>query len=268
MARRRTKTASSSSKTKKTTTTARSRSKSQTTGSRTSSGQKRKSASKTTGSRKSAAGGRTAKTKNTSARKSSTSRGTSARRSPTKRTSTSRGATRSPRRTVELGSLQDVLLEQLKDLYSAEKQLVAALPKVARAAGRRDLREALEHHLDETRGHVERLDRIFGQLGERSTAEHCEGMEGLLREGEHVIEARGVAVAKDAALIAAAQRVEHYEIAAYGTARTLAAELGLDEAEDLLNQTLDEESNADKLLTSIATGGVFGTGINEEVPTR
>jgi len=157
-----------------------------------------------------------------------------------------------------------VLLDQIKDLYSAEQQLVKALPKVAQAADKPELRQAFQHHLDETRGHVRRLEQVFGALGRSASAEHCKGMEGLLEEGEEVVKARGDAAAKDAALIAAAQRVEHYEIAAYGTARTLADELGYDDAKDLLNETLDEESNADKLLTKIATGGVFGTGVNEE----
>jgi len=168
------------------------------------------------------------------------------------------------RKTLELGSLRDVFDEELGDLYSAEQQLVAALPKVAGAATKPQLREALEHHLEETRGHVRRLEQIFDQLGMGRPDEHCDGMEGLIEEGDEIVKARGDAAAKDAALIGAAQRVEHYEIAAYGTARTLAGELGLDEARSLLNETLDEESNADSLLTRIATGGMFGTGVNEQ----
>jgi ferritin-like metal-binding protein YciE len=168
---------------------------------------------------------------------------------------------------IELRSLNDVLMEQIEDLYSAEKQLVEALPKVARAASNGELREGLEHHLEETKGHVRRLEQIFGTVGISSPSEHCEGMEGLIREGEEIVSASGDPAAKDAALIAAAQRVEHYEIAAYGTARTLADELGLDEAKQLLNETLDEESNADELLTRLATGGVLGSGINREAAT-
>jgi len=165
---------------------------------------------------------------------------------------------------VKLNSLNDVFVEQLGDLYSAEQQLVEALPKVAGAARSGELRQALDQHLEQTRGHVLRLERIFGEVGVESPSEHCKGMEGLLQEGEAIISAEGDPAAKDAALIAASQRVEHYEIAAYGTARTLADELGLEEAKDLLNKTLDEESEADELLTKIATGGMMRTGVNEE----
>jgi ferritin-like metal-binding protein YciE len=157
-----------------------------------------------------------------------------------------------------------VLKDQLADLYSAEKQLVDALPKVARAATHPRLREALEQHLEQTRGHARRLEEIFRGRGMSPPAEHCEGMEGLLKEGEEVVSASGDPAAKDAALIAAAQRVEHYEIAGYGTARTLADDLGLDEAKDLLQETLDEEARADELLTQIATGGMTRTGVNEQ----
>jgi ferritin-like metal-binding protein YciE len=163
---------------------------------------------------------------------------------------------------MPLGSLQDVLQEQIEDLYSAENQLVEALPKVAAAAQSEDLKKALTNHLAETRGHVQRLDEILGQMGV-SPSTHCKGMEGLLAEGDEIIGESGDPLAKDAALIAAAQRVEHYEIAGYGTARTLADELGLDTAVDLLDQTLDEEANADKLLTKIATGGMFRAGVNQ-----
>src|SRR5581483_11332485 len=153
---------------------------------------------------------------------------------------------------MKLDSLEDVFVHQLNDLYSAEDQLVEALPKMAEAASNGELRKALEHHLQETKDHRDRV-------------EECKAMKGLIEEGEEVIQTSGAdSAAKDAALIAAAQRVEHYEIAAYGTARTLAGELGHDEAKDLLDQTLDEESNADKLLTKIATGGLMKAGINEK----
>ena len=165
---------------------------------------------------------------------------------------------------MNLNSLQDVFKEQIEDLYSAETQLVEALPKVAAAANSDELKTALQQHLEETRGHVQRLQQIFGDAGITSPSEHCKGMEGLLEEGNEIAGAQGNSAAKDAALIAAAQRVEHYEIAAYGTARTLADALGFDDAKDLLDQTLDEESDADKLLTKIATGGVFASGINEQ----
>jgi ferritin-like metal-binding protein YciE len=165
---------------------------------------------------------------------------------------------------MKLDSLEDVLVHQLNDLYSAEDQLVEALPKMAKAASNIQLQQAFEHHLQETRDHRDRIQEIFGQLGKRRNGEECKAMKGLIEEGEEVVETSGDSAAKDAALIAAAQRVEHYEIAAYGTARTLAGELGHDDAKDLLDQTLDEESNADKLLTKIATGGLMKAGINEK----
>ena len=165
---------------------------------------------------------------------------------------------------MQLQSLQDVFTHELQDLYDAENQLLQALPKLAQAASNQELREAFEHHLDETRDHVQRLEEIFGQLGISGSGETCEAMRGLIKEGEKTIAIDGDPTAKDAALIASAQRVEHYEIAAYGTARTLADELDYDDAQDLLDQTLDEEANADKLLTKIATGGMLKTGVNEQ----
>lgn len=165
---------------------------------------------------------------------------------------------------MQLTSLNDVFQEQIDDLYSAETQLVGALPKVASAAHSDELRSAFEYHLEETREHVRRLEEIRGQLGRPASGAHCKGMEGLIAEGEEIVQATGDPLAKDAALIAAAQRIEHYEIAAYGTVRTLANELGFDDARDLLDQTVDEEGNADKLLTKIATGGMFRSGINRE----
>ena len=165
---------------------------------------------------------------------------------------------------MQLQSLQDVFTHELQDLYDAEKQLIQALPKLAQAASNQELRNAFEHHLEETRDHVQRLEEIFGQLGISGSGETCEAMRGLIKEGEKTIAIDGDPTAKDAALIASAQRVEHYEIAAYGTARTLADELDHDDAQDLLDQTLDEEANADKLLTKIATGGMLKTGVNEK----
>jgi ferritin-like metal-binding protein YciE len=164
---------------------------------------------------------------------------------------------------MQLQSLNDVLMHELRDLYDAERQLTTALPKMAQAASNEELRSAFEHHMNETQDHVRRLEEIFGHVGIAASNETCEAMKGLIREGEEIVQAQGDPNAKDAALIAAAQRVEHYEIAAYGTARTLAGELGFDEAQDLLDQTLDEESNADKLLNKIATGGMLKSGINE-----
>jgi ferritin-like metal-binding protein YciE len=163
-----------------------------------------------------------------------------------------------------LQSLKDVLKEQIEDLYSAETQLTTALPKLAQAAHHDELKKAFQEHLEETRGHVKRLEEALGELGISNPTEECKGMKGLIAEGEEVVETPGDATAKDAALIAAAQRVEHYEIAAYGTARQLADDCGLDGVRDLMDQTLDEEANADQLLTKIATGGAFKAGLNQE----
>jgi ferritin-like metal-binding protein YciE len=165
---------------------------------------------------------------------------------------------------MQLGSMHDVFTHEVQDLRSAESQLVEALPKLAQAASSDELRKAFETHLDETRDHVRRLDEIMAQVGITAGTEKCKGMEGLIKEGDQIVTAQGDPLVKDAALISAAQRVEHYEIAAYGTTRTLADELGLDDAKDLLDQTLDEESQADKLLTKIATGGMFKAGVNQK----
>jgi ferritin-like metal-binding protein YciE len=164
---------------------------------------------------------------------------------------------------MQLGSINDVFSHEVQDLHSAETQLVEALPKMAQAASTEELRQAFEHHLEETREHVHRLDEIMAQAGVSAGGDTCKGMEGLIAEGDEIVMAQGDPAAKDAALIAAAQRVEHYEIAAYGTARTLADELDLSDAKDLLDQTLDEESQADKLLTKIATGGLIRAGVNQ-----
>jgi len=161
-------------------------------------------------------------------------------------------------------TLKDVLQEQLEDLHSAETQLVEALPTMAEHAHHDQLREAIEHHLEETRGHVKRVEEALGELGVTSPSEVCKGMKGLIAEGEELLHKEGDPSAKDAALIGAAQRVEHYEIAAYGTARQLADDCGLDGIRDLMDQTLEEESEADQKLTKIATGGMFKAGVNRE----
>ncbi|MBV8064847.1 MAG: ferritin-like domain-containing protein [Actinobacteria bacterium] len=165
---------------------------------------------------------------------------------------------------MQLQSIDDVFAHEVGDLISAEKQLIEALPKMASAASNQQLREAFEQHLAETRDHLSRLEEIAGQLGLSVSDETCKAMKGLIAEGSEIIEAQGDPSVKDAALISAAQRVEHYEIAAYGTTKTLADQLGHTEAKDLLDQTLDEESNADKLLTKIATGGLMKSGVNEK----
>ena len=163
-----------------------------------------------------------------------------------------------------LGNLHDLFVHELRDLYSAEQQLVMALPKMASAATTPDLKQAFNHHLDQTRNHVSRLDKIFTRLGTTSSGEECEAMKGLVKEGESIIKAQGDSVVKDAALIGAAQRVEHYEIAAYGTARTYAEELGYDDMANWLQETLDEEGATNKKLTKLAEGGWLSSGINQD----
>jgi ferritin-like metal-binding protein YciE len=164
-------------------------------------------------------------------------------------------------------TLNDVFVDQIEDLYSAETQLVAALPKVASAVSDAKLREAIEHHLEQTRGHVQRLQQIKSDRG-ITGSEKCKGMAGLLAEGEETIGESGHGPAKDAAIIADAQRIEHYEIAAYGTVKTLAKELGYDDAAKLLDETLSEEGAADDLLTKIATGGLLRSGLNAEAASN
>jgi ferritin-like metal-binding protein YciE len=157
---------------------------------------------------------------------------------------------------MSLDSLQSLFLEELKDMYHAEKQLVQALPRMAKAAGAPSLQQAFTTHLAETKGHVERLERIFQDLGQTARGKRCKGMEGLVEEGKQILEEEGEAAVIDAALIAAAQRVEHYEIAAYGCLRAYAQLLGHRRAVTLLGETLAEEEAADKKLTAIGEGGV------------
>ncbi len=163
-----------------------------------------------------------------------------------------------------MSTMHDAFVEQLKDIYSAETQITKALPKMVEAAHSGELREALQHHLEETRGQIDRLDRIFEGLGTPATEKKCKGMEGLLKEGEEGIKNHESGPVGDAVIIANAQRVEHYEIAAYGTVRAWADELELDDAATLLEETLDEEAAADEKLTSIAEGGLLATGVNQE----
>jgi len=157
---------------------------------------------------------------------------------------------------LKLDSLRDLLIEELRDLYSAETQLVEALPKMAEAASSQELRSAFEHHLEQTREHVSRLKDIFEEIGEKSSGETCEAMKGLIKEGEVLVKAEGDPDVRDAGLIGAAQRVEHYEIAGYGTARSLAQRLGDNQVVGTLQLTLNEEAEADKKLTSIAESQV------------
>jgi ferritin-like metal-binding protein YciE len=165
---------------------------------------------------------------------------------------------------MKMNRLDDLYLDQLKDLYSAEKQLVQALPKMAKAANSEELKMGFQEHLEQTKTQVNRLEQIFQSLGSSPGRKKCAAMEGLVQEGQEAIELEGDATIRDAALIAAAQRIEHYEIAAYGTVRTIANHLGHKDQSELLQTTLDEEGATDKKLTTMAEGGMFATGINEK----
>ena len=164
---------------------------------------------------------------------------------------------------MKLDSLETLFVEELRDLYSAENQLVKALPKMAKRASSEELKQAFKEHLELTREHVERLDEIFENLGKPAKGKTCKGMKGLIEEGSEVLEEHSEPSVIDAALIAAAQKVEHYEIATYGTVRTWAEMLDQDDAVDLLQQTLDEESETDEKLTEIAESTINATAANE-----
>jgi ferritin-like metal-binding protein YciE len=159
---------------------------------------------------------------------------------------------------MSVESIEDLFLDELKDLYSAEKQIVKALPKMVKAASASELSLAFQSHLEETKGHVERLENIFELLGKRGTGKTCEGMKGVLEEGSEVITEIAKGPVRDAGLIGAAQRVEHYEMAGYGSARALAELLGKPDMVRLLEETLNEEKAADEKLTEISES------VNEE----
>jgi len=152
--------------------------------------------------------------------------------------------------------LEDLYMDMLKDLYSAEKQLVKALPKMAKNSQSSDLQQAFQEHLKQTEGHVERIERIFSELGGSPRGKKCVGMEGIIEEGSELMKENVDPDVLDAGLIAAAQKAEHYEIASYGAARTWAERLGHNSAAQLLQQTLDEEGEANKKLTQIAVSHV------------
>ncbi|HEV7867108.1 MAG TPA: ferritin-like domain-containing protein [Chthoniobacteraceae bacterium] len=153
---------------------------------------------------------------------------------------------------MKIKSLRDLYIHELKDLYSAETQITKALPKMAKAASNEELAEGFRTHLEETKGQIERLKQILEELGETTRGEKCAGMEGLLEEGAKMMEEDLPEELLDAALIGAAQKVEHYEISGYGTVRTFAELLGEDDAAELLQLTLDEESATDEKLTQLA----------------
>ena len=157
---------------------------------------------------------------------------------------------------AQAGTLHDAFIEELRDTYDAEKQLIKALPKLAKAAASDDLRAAFEMHLEETKGHVERLEQVFESLEEKPRGKHCEGIAGIIEEGKSIMEEEFDDATMDACLIAAGQRAEHYEMAAYGTLIAWAQSMGHTEATNLLQEILDEEKAADKKLSSLAEGGI------------
>jgi ferritin-like metal-binding protein YciE len=159
--------------------------------------------------------------------------------------------------------LKELYIDELKDLYSAESQLVKALPKIAKAASSDELRQGFEEHLEQTKGHVQRLEKIFQALGESPKGKKCKGMEGLIEEGSEVMEEDYEGSVLDAALIGAAQRVEHYEIAGYGTVRSMAETLGESNHVSLLKETLEEEKETDEKLSELAAQ--INTTANERV---
>ena len=157
---------------------------------------------------------------------------------------------------AEAGTLHDAFIDELRDTYDAEKQLTKALPKLAKAAASDELRTAFESHLEETRAQIERLEQVFESLDEKVRGKHCEGMAGIIEEGKSIMEEEFDEATMDACLIAAGQRAEHYEMAAYGTLVAWARGMGHEEAANLLQETLEEEKAADQKLTSIAQAGI------------
>jgi ferritin-like metal-binding protein YciE len=150
-------------------------------------------------------------------------------------------------------ALNELFIDELKDIYWAEKHLTSALPKMAKAATSDELRTAIENHLAETENHVTRLEQAFESIGEKAVAKKCEAMAGLIKEGDEIVtETKKGSMTRDAGIISAGQKIEHYEIATYGTLKTLAGILGYDEAAELLDATLQEEKNADSTLTQVA----------------
>jgi ferritin-like metal-binding protein YciE len=165
---------------------------------------------------------------------------------------------------MKIESLQQLYLEELRDIYDAENQLLKALPKMAKAAQNEELKAAFEQHLEQTEEHVERLNRVFEELDEKPKGTKCEAMKGLLDEGKKMMDETADEETLDAALIAAAQKVEHYEIGTYGTLRTWAELLGFDEQAELLQETLDEEKDTDENLTELAVSSINLEAAGEE----
>ncbi|GAB2974558.1 ferritin-like domain-containing protein [Mucilaginibacter puniceus] len=166
---------------------------------------------------------------------------------------------------VQESALNELFIDELKDIYWAEKHLAKALPKMAKAATSEELRTAIEDHLAETENHITRLEDAFESIGEKAVAVKCEAMAGLLKEGDEIVaETEKGSLTRDAGIISAAQKIEHYEIASYGTLKTLAATLGYSEAAELLDATLQEEKSADSKLTAIAEAGINQSASTEK----
>jgi len=155
---------------------------------------------------------------------------------------------------MKLDTLQKLYTNELRDLYNAENQLLKALPKMAKAASSKELKNAFQKHLDQTKSHVERLEQVFEELGEKPKGKTCHGMKGLIEEGSEILEEDGEESVLDAGIIVAAQKVEHYEIASYGSVRTFAELLGKQKSAGLLQATLDEESETNEALNQLAEG--------------
>lgn len=170
--------------------------------------------------------------------------------------------------TTQLSTLNEALESQLNDIYDAEKQLVQKLPQVAQAVSNPSVRKAIENHLEETRQQINRLDQVFNLLDSTPQTKTCAAMRGILQEADEVLSSAGNQKVKDAVIVGALQRVEHYEIAAYGTVCAFADELDLDDVADLLEETLEEEKDADKKLTGLAEGGIFRESVNAEARTE
>ena len=190
--------------------------------------------------------------KSTTAKKTSTSK------------STSSGAKKTPAKSNAAEGLRDLFEDELKDIYWAEKALTKAIPKMIKNATSQDLIDALEDHLEVTEVHVERCEKVFEILGKPARAKKCEAMDGLIKEAKEIMESTEVGMVRDAGIISAGQKVEHYEIASYGTLRTFAATLGMDEIAGLLEETLNEEKEADQTLTEVAESSVNMEAVNAE----
>jgi ferritin-like metal-binding protein YciE len=169
---------------------------------------------------------------------------------------------------MSIETMEDLFVDQIEDLYDAEQRLVKALPKMAEASTSDDLRNAFEGHLEQTKGHVQRLEEVFAELGKDAKKKTCEAMKGLIKEGDEVSDEIDQSPLRDAGLIGAANRVEHYEMAAYGTARDLAKTLGLSRSAKLLEQTLEEEKEADAKLTKLAQSQVNPNAMRAGSKTR